>query len=77
MSCGYFGEMGRYSMSCGSGGCSGIIKTSCYMLPKELNLEKETVKFRVWEHGIKQDDDIKLSFKEIRKYQKGKFKRWA
>ena len=47
-------------------------KIRCFMLPKEINLEEETVKFRVWKRGEKQDD-IKLSFKEIRKYQKGEY----
>ena len=75
MSCGYFGEIGRYVMGCGSGGCSGIdidTKTYFYILPKEISLENETVKFRVWKNGNKQDYDTKLSFKEIRKYQNGK-----
>lgn len=75
MSCGYFGEIGRYVMSCGSNGCHGIdvdTKTYYYMLPKEISLENETVKFRVWKNGDKQDYDTKLSFKEIRKYQNGK-----
>lgn len=47
-------------------------KTECFMLPKEISLEKEIVKFRVWKHGEKQDD-VNLSFKEIRKYQRGEY----
>jgi hypothetical protein len=47
-------------------------KTECFMLPKEISLEKETVKFRVWKNGKKQDD-INLSFKEIKKYQRGEY----
>ena len=58
---------------CGSGCASHKDETgTIYLLPKKINLEKETITFEAFGGSFPKEA---ISFKEIRRYQKGKFDR--